>query len=579
MRFADARAQLIADRSDRDAAVRDFVWPDVSGFNWAFDWFDAVLARDPSSVDRDALIIVDTDTGREERASFGTLRDRSNRVAQALLSHGIARGDRILVVLGNVLPLWEIMLAALKVGAVVIPATPMLTGEELRDRLDRGGAKLVIAADDQVAKFDGLGNAGLRKMVVGSPSAGWDHYDDVATRAPATSPATVTDPADPFLLYFTSGTTAQPKLVVHSQASYPVGSLSTMYWLGLRPGDHHLNISSPGWAKHAWSSVFAPWNAGATIVVLNQPRFSARVLIEALARYRIDSLCAPPTVWRMVVQEPLGERPSSLRELCSAGEPLNAEIIDQIEKAWGLTIRDGYGQTESTAQIGNSPGQRVKAGTMGRPLPGYTLSLRDADGAIVDEGELCVELGDDRPLGLMQGYLGEDGRPQGTDAAFYRTGDVAFRDADGYFTFVGRADDVFKSSDYRISPFELESALIEHPHVVEAAVVPAPDELRLSVPKAYVLLVAGVQPSQTTALALFDHLSGRLAPYKRIRRIEFIDEFPKTISGKIRRVQLRRQEVESAREGSRRAGEFRDNDPHSGAPSKSDATPSETETT
>jgi acetyl-CoA synthetase len=333
------------------------------------------------------------------------------------------------------------------------------------------------------------------------------------------------------------------------------GHLSTMYWLGLLPGDIHLNVSSPGWAKHAWSCLFAPWNAGAAVFIANQPRFDARGLLDAIATHGVTTMCAPPTVWRMLVQLPLAEWKTALREVCGAGEPLNPEIIEQVRAAWGLTIRDGYGQTETSAQIGNPPGQLIKPGSMGRPLPGYRIMLLDADDAEAGEGAVCLPL-TPRPAALMQGYQNDDGSTAAIDGEVYRTGDVAARDADGYLTYVGRADDIFKASDYRISPFELESVLIEHPAIAEAAVVPAPDPIRLAIPKAYVTLTASQSPDAATALSIFRHLRARLAPYKRIRRLEFA-ELPKTISGKIRRVELRRTE---ANHTERPAGEFREDD-------------------
>ena len=295
---------------------------------------------------------------------------------------------------------------------------------------------------------------------------------------------------DPLLLYFTSGTTARPKLVLHSHASYPVGHLSTMFGLGLKPGDSHLNISSPGWAKHAWSNVFAPWNAGACILAMDK-RFDARGTLDDLVAHEVTSFCAPPTVWRQLVQLPLENWRTSLRELNSAGEPLNPEVIEQVRRAWGLSLRDSYGQTETTMMVGNAVGQRVVAGSMGRPLPGYRVVLLDADGREADEGEIAMPL-NPRPLGLMRGYQEDDGSLRPLEGEHYRTGDVATRDASGYITYVGRADDVFKSNDYRLSPFELESALIEHEAVQEAAVVPAPDPARLAVAKAYIVLADGV---------------------------------------------------------------------------------------
>ncbi|WP_338699769.1 MULTISPECIES: AMP-binding protein [unclassified Bradyrhizobium] len=558
--FQDARAFLLKHRTDYDTAVRDFRWPDPVPFNWALDWFDAELAHNADSRDRPALWIVDAASGNETKLSFAELSRRSNQVANFLRAQGLQRGDHLLLLLGNVVPLWETMLAAMKLGVVVIPATTLLTADELRDRLDRGRAKAVVATLDQVAKFAGLGTDQLVRIVVGATQAqdGWLPFEDAAKSPEAFTPDGPTKADDPMLLYFTSGTTAKPKLVRHSQRSYPVGHLSTMYWIGLQPGDVHLNISSPGWAKHAWSCFFAPWNAGATIFIANQPRFEARGLLATIARCGVTTLCAPPTVWRMFIQEQLADFKVSLREVCGAGEPLNPEIIDQVKSAWGLTIRDGYGQTETTALAGNSPGQKVKVGSMGRPLPGYRVQVTDNDGHASKEGEVTLLLGADRPAGLMQGYQADDGKLAGADGEIYRSGDVVFTDDEGYLTFVGRTDDVFKSSDYRISPFELESVLLEHDAVAEAAVVPSPDPIRLAIPKAYVLLVSGVERTPETALSIFQHLHARLAPFKRIRKIELVTELPKTISGKIRRVQLRRLEHDDNRSDALRGVEFRE---------------------
>jgi acetyl-CoA synthetase len=560
--FQDARAFLLKHRTDYDKAVADFSWPDPVDFNWALDWFDAELASDEASKSRAALWIVDAGSNRETKLSFEALSRRSSQVANFLRAQGLKRGDHLLLLLGNVVPLWETMLASIKLGVVVIPATTLLTPDELRDRLDRGRAKVVVASQDQVANFAGVGGEGLTRIVVGASSthAGWLPFEQSASFPETFTPDGPTHADDPMLLYFTSGTTAKPKLVRHSQRSYPVGGLSTMYWLGLQPGDVHLNISSPGWAKHAWSCFFAPWNAGATVFVVNQPRFDAKGLLATIGRCGVTTLCAPPTVWRLFIQEKLATFKVSLREVCGAGEPLNPEVIDQVKAAWGLTIRDGYGQTETTALAGNSPGQKVKVGSMGRPLPGYRVQITDSDGHPTKEGEVTLVLGAERPAGLMQGYQGDDGTLSGADGDLYRSGDVVFADGEGYLTFVGRSDDVFKSSDYRISPFELESVLLEHESVAEAAVVPSPDPIRLAIPKAYVLLVAGKERSSDTALSIFHHLHARLAPFKRIRRIELVTELPKTISGKIRRVQLRRLEHDNDRGDALRGQEFREED-------------------
>lgn len=562
--FQEARAFLLHNRTDYETAVRDFRWPDPGPFNWALDWFDE-LAKDAEAKDRPALWIVDAAQDKQTKLSFAALSKRSNQVANFLRAQGLKRGDHLLLLLGNVVPLWETMLAAMKLGVVVIPATTLLTAEELRDRLDRGKAKAVVAAEDQVSKFASLKFASLGaenvvRIVVGAASDGWLSYDEAAKASETFTPDGPTNADDPMLLYFTSGTTAKPKLVRHSQRSYPVGHLSTMYWIGLKPGDVHLNISSPGWAKHAWSCFFAPWNAGATVFVVNQPRFDAKGLLATIGRCGVTTLCAPPTVWRLFIQENLASFKVSLREVCGAGEPLNPEVIDQVQAAWGLTIRDGYGQTETTALAGNSPGQKIKVGSMGRPLPGYRVQVSDADGHPAKEGEVALLLGADGPAGLMQGYQGDDGKLSGAEGELYRSGDVVFADEDGYLTFVGRSDDVFKSSDYRISPFELESVLLEHELIAEAAVVPSPDPIRLAIPKAFVLLTSGAERTPETALSIFRHLHTRLAPFKRIRRLEIVTELPKTISGKIRRVQLRRLERDNDRDDPLRGREFREED-------------------
>jgi len=445
----------------------------------------------------------------------------------------------------------------MKLGAVIIPATTLLNRADLVDRFARGRVRHVVAGVDAAAKFAEL-PGDYTRIAVGGVAPGWVAFEDGYTASFQFAPDGETRADDPLLLYFTSGTTARPKLVLHSHQSYPVGHLSTMYWLGVRPGDVHLNISSPGWAKHAWSCFFAPWNGQATVFIANQHRFNARGLLDTIVRCGVTTFCCPPTVWRMLIQEDLGAWAVRIRELISAGEPLNPEVIERVKSAWGLTIRDGYGQTETTALVGNTPGQQLKPGSMGRSLPGYRVALLDFDGKPQKEGEICLVL-EPPPTGLMRGYQSDDGGVSVIAGDVYRTGDVAAVDEDGYLTYIGRADDVFKSSDYRISPFELESALIEHPAVAEAAVVPSPDPIRLAVPKAFVTLTLGRAADRATALSIFQHCRAALAPFKRVRRIEFA-ELPKTISGKIRRVELRQAEAANRREGKRAAAEFWEDD-------------------
>jgi acetyl-CoA synthetase len=551
--FKAARDFLFASRTDYRKAHDEFRWPPLENFNYALDWFDAELARGDNAKQL-ALKIVGDGGGS---ATFGELSERSNRIANGLRALGVKRGERILLMLGNVVPLWELMLAAMKLGAVVVPATTLLTPNDLKDRFERGRVRHLIANAADAPKFDGL-DPTVTRIGVGEAPAGWHSYADLLSGDMRFVPEGVTRATDPMLLYFTSGTTSRPKLVEHSHQSYPAGHLITMYWLGLEPGDMHLNISSPGWAKHAYSCFFAPWNAGATVFIANQPRFNARGMLDAITENKVTTLCAPPTVWRMFVQEDMASWETSLREVCSAGEPLNPEIIEHVQNVWALTVREAYGQTETTVQIACFPGQMVKPGSMGLEAPGYRIRLLDADDQDVDEGEVCIDL-DPPPIGLMRGYQNDDGSFAPLGKTAYRTGDVATCDADGYYTYVGRADDVFKASDYRISPFELESALIEHPAVAEAAVVPAPDPIRMAVPKAYITLTASSKADRETALSIFQHLRTTLAPFKRVRRLEFT-ELPKTISGKIRRVELRHEEEARARQGRREAAEFREED-------------------
>ncbi|HSO64718.1 MAG TPA: AMP-binding protein, partial [Ornithinibacter sp.] len=406
-RYRESRDRLLSLRGRHEEAVEGFAWPDVGErFCWAVDWFDAIARGNVA----DALVVVAED-GASERVTFDAMAARSDRVAHWLAERGVTKGDPVLLMLGNQVELWDCMLGVMKLGAVIVPTTTAAGPADLADRVARAGARAVVTNPDQTVKFDGLAGDLVRVSV--GPADGWaDLHDAYAVDVePAPHPGTA--PGDPLLLYFTSGTTSKPKLVEHTQVSYPVGHLSTAYWLGLRPGDVHLNLSSPGWAKHAWSCFFAPWIAEATVVVVSYARFDAANLLGVLREHQVTSFCAPPTVWRMLINADLSGGPGALREVVGAGEPLNPEVIEQVRRAWGLELRDGYGQTEMTAAVGNTPGSPLKPGSMGRPLPGVPVVLVDPfTGERVDgpgEGELCLDLSA-HPLPLMTGYQGDAAR-------------------------------------------------------------------------------------------------------------------------------------------------------------------------
>ncbi|QCQ17275.1 AMP-binding protein [Microbacterium sp. RG1] len=551
--FREARDFLLAHSHDIEAARVGFVWPDVGDhFNWAVDWFDEIALGN----DRLALRVLEED-GTEESRTYDEMRVRSDRVANWLREKGVRRGDAVMLMLDNRVELWEAMLAIMKLGAVILPTSVVLGPDDLAERIDRAGVRVVIADAADAEKFDAL-DAGLVRVVVGGDREGWASFTD-ADAASDERPGVVVDSTDTAIVYFTSGTTSRPKMVEHTHVSYPVGHLSTMYWIGVRPGDVHMTISAPGWGKHAWSLFFSPWIAEATVFVYNYRRFDAVALAGELDRAGVHTFCAPPTVWRMLIQADLEHKPRALRELLSAGEPLNPEVIATIERWWGIQIRDGYGQTELTAVIGNTPGVALKPGSMGRALPGVEIVLLDpVTGEVADEGEICLPTEPVRPLNLTPGYIGEPERTAKVEHdGYYHTSDVAVRDADGFLTFVGRTDDVFKASDFKVSPFEVESILLEHAAVAEAGVVGAPDAVRLNVVKAYVALAAGVEPDAATARSILAHAREHMPPYMRVRRVEFF-ELPKTISGKIRRVELREREEAAGAE--RIGSEFRESD-------------------
>jgi acetyl-CoA synthetase len=554
----EMRDFLFANATDYAAARAGFSWPHPAEFNFALEWFDVVAAENPG---RAAVQIVDADLSLQAW-TYGELSSRSDQVANWLLGLGIRRGDHVIVMLGNTIELWEVMLAVTKIGAVSIPTSTLLSASDLAYRIEHGRARAVVTLGALAPRLGDVDADVLRIGVGDGLPEGWARFADSAHAPAAFEPDGPTPASDTALLYFTSGTTSRPKLVQHTHVSYPIGHLSTMWWLGVRPDDVHLNISSPGWAKHAWSSFYSPFLAEATVFVYNYDRFDANTLMQVMDTHHVSTFCAPPTVWRMLIQADLGRLGHPPRELVGAGEPLNPEVIERVRNAWGGTIRDGFGQTEMTCCVGNSPGQPIKIGSMGRPLPGYPVVLLDpATGQVTDaEGEIALDLSQP-PLGLMAGYYDDPEKTAESRAGgFHHTGDIASRDADGYLTYVGRADDVFKASDYKISPFELESVLLEHDLVVEAAVVPSPDPTRLAVPKAYVCLRPDATDAEADAArAIFAYAHDRLSSHLWVRIIEFVPELPKTISGKIRRVELREREAARAGSGDE-GGQHRDRD-------------------
>ncbi len=517
-------------------------------FNWGFDVIDRWASTKP---ELKALVYTD-DSGKVESFTFNDVSLISNQFANFLTAKGIKKGDSVLLMLPNIPELWFLIVALIKIGAVIVPTTTQLTRKDLEYRITAAHIKGIITDSSQIEKFSGLldkygDQISLAAITDNVSKEGWVNLADARKESTKFSGEGRTKSDEICMIYFTSGTEGLPKMVMHTHVSYPLGHKATAKWLGLKEGDLHWNISSPGWAKHAWSSVFAPWNVGATTFAYNtKERFNASAHLKIIEKFRINSVCAAPTIWRMFLQEDLSKYDlSSLKSAASAGEPLNPEIISRFQKATGVTIRDGYGQTETVLAIGNFPEIKIKPGSMGVPNPIYDIDIIDDDGnrlGVNQEGHIGIKVSPSKPFAMLKEY-GND--PERNAEAFrngwYYTGDRAYKDEDGYFWYVGRADDVIKSSGYRIGPFEVESALIKHPSVVEAAAVPTPDPIRGTVVKAYVVLRKNYKPSQELAEELAMHVAKETAPYKYPRVIEFVESLDpvKTISGKIKRKDLR----------------------------------------
>ena len=513
-------------------------------YNFGFDLIDR-LAEDPDKV---AYIAVNATAETIIPHTFKDLSLASNRVASWLTGLGCAKGDLAFVMIPR-LPAWyEIMIGCAKSGVVAMPGTNLLTSKDIEYRVQKSGATLAIVTVDNAAKVDEI-RATCPSLehfiVIGEPREGWLDYEDSGQASASFEPPEPTQSSDLMLFYFTSGTTSMPKMVPRDYGYAHAHLLTGRYWMDLHKDDIHWTLSDTGWAKAAWGMLYAPWQMGATQVLYDGPAgFDADFHLKLIAKLGVTTFCAPPTVYRLFAQQDLSQYDlSSLRHSIGAGEPLNPEVIKIWEQATGGMIRDGYGQTESVNLVANFPCLAVRPGSMGKPVPGMDVDVIDDDGNLVavgDIGHIAVRITEPHPPGLFDGYWKD---PEGTAKSFrygwYYTGDTATKDEDGYFWFVGRSDDIISSAGYRISPFEVESALLEHPAVAESAVVAKPDELRGEIVKAFVVLAAGHDGNETLAQEIQDFVKQHTAPYKYPREVEFVEGLPKTISGKIRRVELR----------------------------------------
>lgn len=517
-------------------------------FNWVKEVFEDINVKDHPN----ATALLWTDEQVTHRYSFRDMSVACNKLLNFLRAKGMEQGDVILTQLSLQVINWQANLATIKGGFRMIPAATILGAADIEYRFQRLMPKVVIADQDNAAKIEEaerlIGNTVAIKIIADGTRNGWislSEINEYGTEAEAAE--TFSD--DPLFLFFTSGTTGMPKVVIHTHFSYPVGHLTTASWIGLKQGDIHYNISQPGWAKFGWSSFFAPWNMGATIFAYHTTgRFSAAKILQLVADNDITTFCAPPTVLRMLITEDLKAYTFQFRSCVAAGEPLNPEIIEAWKKGTGILIRDGYGQTESTCMVGNLPGAAVKFGSMGKPLFLYDMVIADEQGNLLndlEEGNICVRTDTGKPNGIFIDYMDE---PEKSASVFknnlYYTGDKAYRDAEGYLWFVGRDDDVIKSSDYRVGPFEVESILLEHNLILESAVVGSPHPVKGFEVKAFIILSNAEVASEELAEDIFAFCRAKLAPYKMPRLIEFVTELPKTISGKIRRVELRALEAE-----------------------------------
>lgn len=521
-------------------------------FNYARDVVDDWATREP---ERTALVTVAAEGDLVHRWSFDEISTGSDRVASVLAGRGVKRGDRVLVILPRIAEWHLVLLACFKLGAVAVPGTTQLTARDIAYRIEHAEAEAVVTDLEGTSKVDEPGvGVGLKLCVDGAPDGWVSLPEELESVGDSGYPGAETSADDPLLVYFTSGTTGHPKMVLHSHASLGIGHhVTARFWMDLSPDDLHWTLSDTGWAKAAWGMMFGQWRIGAAVFMWDgRGKPDPELILSLIGRHQVTTFCAPPTLYRAFVQLDLDAFDwSSLRHALAAGEPLDAETMSVWRRATGIEIHDGYGQTETANLVANIPGQTIKPGSMGLPVPGFDVHVVDDEGRQLppgEEGHLAVSVEPTRPVGLFTGYWGDQER---TEAVFrngyYYTGDRAVRDEDGYLWFVSRDDDLIISAGYRIGPFEVESALIEHPAVVEAAVVGAPHPQRGQVVRAYVVLASGFLPSPDLAAEIQTHVKTVTAPYKHPREVEFVEQLPKTVSGKIRRVELRERARGSVR--------------------------------
>ncbi|MBT4488685.1 MAG: AMP-binding protein [Rhodospirillaceae bacterium] len=531
---------------DYEAARADFKLDIPDDFNFAFD----VLSKQAAEADKTALIAVATDGESAEEHSFGDLERASNRFANVLQDLGTEKGDFAFVMITRVPAFYHVLYGCMKTGVVAMPGTNLLTAHDIEYRVNRSGAKIVIVTAEHAEKVEAVRDQCPtleHLIIIGEERDGWTCKETASAAASdvfdrSKVPPTKAD--DMMLIYFTSGTTSMPKMVARDHSYGLAHTITCNYWQGLRREDIHWTLTDTGWAKAAWGIIFPPVIAGAAIVLYDAPGFDAEMHLKLIEKYKVTTFCAPPTVYRLFAQMDVsGYDLGSIRHCIGAGEPLNPEAMRSWKAATGCDIHDGYGQTETVNIVANYPGMEIRPGSMGKPVPGIDIGIIDDDGNIVDDdtvGHIAVKITDPYPPGLFDGYFQD---PDATAKSFrhgwYYTGDTATRDGDGYIWFVGRSDDIISSAGYRISPFEVESALVEHPAVMESAVVGKPDDLRGEIVKAYVVLAAGHEGSDELTVEIQDFVKNLTAPYKYPREIEYREALPKTISGKIRRVELR----------------------------------------